>query len=505
MSGPPALSCTGLTKTFGRTRANDAVDFELRPGEIHVLLGENGAGKSTLMNLLYGMLTPDTGEIRRDGRAVTLRTPADAIALGIGMVHQHFMLVPVFTVAENVMLGAEVTRAGGLLDRKRVGDDLRALALRHGLAIDPEARVDTLSVGQQQRVEIIKALYRRAQVLILDEPTAVLTPQEADGLFTVMRGLRAEGVSIVFITHKLREVMAVADRITIMRGGRVVGQTTPQDTDEAGLATLMVGRDVSQRVDKRAATPGADVLVLDRVSVSDRRGLQVVREVSLSVRAGEIVGVAGVQGNGQTELVEVVTGLRRATRGQVTLLGVDVTRATPGHLLDAGVAHVPEDRHRHGLIMKWSIADNLVLGRHRRWPFARRGLRRFAAVAENARRLFDAFDVRGEGPNAPCEGLSGGNQQKVVLARALSGTVRLLVVNQPTRGVDVGAIEQLHRELIAARDAGAAVLLVSAELDELLALADRIVVMYRGALVAEVSAEAATRPALGLAMAGGGG
>jgi ABC-type uncharacterized transport system ATPase subunit len=499
----PALACTGLTKRYGALTANDAVDFELLPGEIHVLLGENGAGKSTLMNMLYGMSAPDAGEIRREGWPVTLRTPTDAIALGIGMVHQHFMLVPVFTVAENVMLGAEVTRAGGVLEHRKVAEELRALSSRYGLEIDPDARVDTLSVGQQQRVEIVKALYRKARVLILDEPTAVLTPQEADALFGVMRDLRAEGVSIVFITHKLREVLAVADRITVMRGGRIVGATTPAETEEAGLAALMVGRDVSLRVEKRAAAPGADVLVLENVCVADHRGLEVVRDVSLRVRAGEILGIAGVQGNGQTELVEVITGLRRAVRGHMTLLGEDVTRATPGRLLDAGLAHVPEDRHRHALIMGWSIADNLVLGRHDRAPYARFGLRRFAAVAENARRLFTAFDIRGAGPDATCQSLSGGNQQKVVLARALSGEVRLLVANQPTRGVDVGAIEQLHREIVAARDAGAAVLLVSAELDEIMGLADRIVVMYRGQVVSEVDAAAATRPTLGLAMAGG--
>ena len=503
----PALEARGLCRSFGSLRANDDVSFDVRPGEIHALLGENGAGKSTLMNMLYGMLDPDAGEILRDSRPVRLTSPSDAIALGIGMVHQHFMLVPVFTVAENVMLGAEVTTRGGVLNHQQVADELRALSARYGLDVDPDARVDTLSVGQQQRVEIVKALYRRAQVLILDEPTAVLTPQEADGLFQVMRGLRSEGKSLVFISHKLREVLAVADRITVMRGGRVVAAMTPEETakcDAASLATLMVGREVNLTVEKSSAQPGADVLKIEHLSVADGRGFGAVHDLSLTVRAGEIVGVAGVQGNGQSELALAITGLRRATSGRVTLLGRDVTQATTRQLIDAGVAHIPEDRHRHALILGWPLGDNLVLGRHPKPPFARRGLRQFAAIAEHARRLIAAFDVRAEGPDALGSSLSGGNQQKLVLARELYGDVKLLVANQPTRGVDVGAIEHLHREIVKARDAGAAVLLVSAELDEVLALSDRIVVMYRGRIVAEVEAAMASRTGLGLAMAGAG-
>ncbi|MGK3984903.1 ABC transporter ATP-binding protein [Sorangium sp. So ce136] len=497
------LEARGITKRFSGVLANDGVDIDLREGEIHALLGENGAGKSTLMNVLYGLVRPDAGELRRRGKPVALRSPSDAIALGIGMVHQHFMLIPVFTVAENIVLGAEPVRRG-LMDRRRASAEVRELSARYGLDVDPDARVEDLPVGVQQRVEIIKALYRKAEILILDEPTAVLTPQEAEELFRVLRALTAQGVSVLFITHKLKEVLAVADRVTVMRAGKVVGAAVPAETDERGLAATMVGREVALQVSKAPASAGAVVLEVERLSVAGRRGSggDVVREVSFSVRAGEILGIAGVQGNGQTELVEAITGISPARAGRVLLRGRDVTGALPRTLIERGVSHVPEDRQRHGLVLSYSVADNLVLCTYHRSPFAERGVLRDEARDENARRLVKTFDIRAPGPSAPVSALSGGNQQKVILARELSRPVELLVASQPTRGVDVGSIEHIHREIVAARDAGAAVLLVSAELDEVLSLSDRIAVMYRGALVATRDAGAVSRTELGMLMAG---
>ncbi|WP_437966540.1 ABC transporter ATP-binding protein [Sorangium sp. So ce260] len=501
------LEARGITKRFSGVVANDGVDLDLREGEIHALLGENGAGKSTLMNILYGLVRPDAGELRRSGRPVSLRSPSDAIALGIGMVHQHFMLIPVFTVAENIVLGAEPVRGGlrgGLLHRARASAEVRELSARYGLDVDPDARVEDLPVGVQQRVEIIKALYRKAEILILDEPTAVLTPQEAEELFRVLRGLTARRVSVLFITHKLREVLAVADRVTVMRAGKVVGAAIPAETDERGLAATMVGREVVLQVSKSPASPKAVVLEVERLGVAGRRGSggDAVREVSFSVREGEILGIAGVQGNGQTELVEAITGLSPARDGRVLLRGRDVTRALPRALIERGVSHVPEDRQRHGLVLSYSIADNLVLCTYDKAPFAVRGVLRDDAREENARRLIKTYDIRAPGPGTPVSALSGGNQQKVILAREMSRPVELLVASQPTRGVDVGSIEHIHREIVAARDAGAAVLLVSAELDEILALSDRIAVMYRGGIVATRDAGEVTRTELGMLMAG---
>ncbi|WP_437481924.1 ABC transporter ATP-binding protein [Sorangium sp. So ce1014] len=497
------LEARGITKRFSGVLANDRVDLDLGEGEIHALLGENGAGKSTLMNILYGLVRPDEGELRRSGRPVSLRSPSDAIALGIGMVHQHFMLIPVFTVAENIVLGAEPVRRG-LLDRGSASAEVRGLSARYGLDVDPDARVEDLPVGVQQRVEILKALYRKAEILILDEPTAVLTPQEVDELFRVLRGLTSRGVSVLFITHKLREVLAVADRVTVMRAGKVVGAAIPAETDERGLAAMMVGREVVLQVSKAPARPKAVVLEVERLGVAGRRGSggDAVRDVSFSVRAGEILGIAGVQGNGQTELVEAVTGLSPARDGRVLLRGRDVTGALPRALIERGVSHVPEDRQRHGLVLSYSVADNLVLCTYHRAPFAVRGVLRDDAREENARRLIKAYDIRAPGPGTPVSALSGGNQQKVILAREMSRPVELLVASQPTRGVDVGSIEHIHREIVAARDAGAAVLLVSAELDEILALSDRIAVMYRGRLVAMRDAGAVSRTELGMLMAG---
>ncbi|WP_394823917.1 ABC transporter ATP-binding protein [Pendulispora albinea] len=496
------LEVRGITKKYPGVVANDGVDLDLREGEIHCLLGENGAGKSTLMNIVYGMSAPDSGEIRLRGKAIAMRSPKDAIALGIGMVHQHFMLIPVFTVTENIMLGAEEVR-GMVLDRRKVSARVRELSREYGLDVDPEARVEDLPVGAQQRVEIIKALYRNAQVLILDEPTAVLTPQEVDELLVVLKGLVKKGVSVLFITHKLREVLEVADRITIMRGGRVVASAKPEESDEHSLAALMVGRDVTLTVEKGEATPAATVLEVKDLSVEGRHaGMDEVRNVSFSVRAGEILGIAGVQGNGQTELIEAITGLRRPRHGQVTLLGRDITGAASRSLIEQGVSHVPEDRHRHGLVLSYSIEDNLVLCTYDQPPFGTKGLRHDDAIDAYARSCVRDFDVRTPSTKTAAGALSGGNQQKVIIARELGRMVKLLVVNQPTRGVDVGSIERIHRELVTVRDKGTAVLLVSAELDEILALSDRIAVMYRGAIVTVVPAGKVTRAELGSWMAG---
>lgn len=496
------LEVRGITKRFPGVVANDGVNFALRRGEIHALLGENGAGKTTLMNIIYGLYHPDEGEILVDGRRVTLHSPHDAIRLGIGMVHQHFMLVPVFTVAENLILGAETTQ-GPVLDLRRARQVVRDLSAQYGLEVDPDAVVEGLPVGVQQRVEILKALYRQARVLVLDEPTAVLTPQEVEDLFRVMEGLRQRGVSIIFITHKLKEVLRVADRITVMRRGKVVGTTTPAQTTEQELASMMVGREVLLQVEKAPAQPGEPVLEVKDLWVEDERGVPAVRGVNFTVHAGEILGVAGVQGNGQTELVEALTGLRRPLRGEVRLGGEAVPFQRPRYLVEHGLAHIPEDRQKHGLVLQESVADNLVLCTYYRPPFARRGVRQPRAVLSNAERLIREFDIRTPGPLVPAGTLSGGNQQKVIVAREFSRPVRLLVANQPTRGLDVGSIEYIHRRIVEMRDRGAAVLLVSAELDEILALADRIAVMYRGEIVALLNVAEATREQVGLLMAGG--
>ncbi len=432
---------------------------------------------------------------------MTLHSPKDAIALGIGMVHQHFMLIPVFTVTDNIMLGSEVTQRG-VLDRKLVARQVRELSQQYGLEVDPDAYVQDLPVGVQQRVEIVKALYRKAEVLILDEPTAVLTPQEADDLFKIMRELASRGVSIIFITHKLKEVMAIADRITVMRAGKVVNTVLPAETNEAQLAAMMVGRSVILKVEKKPAKPGDEVLIVKDLSVRDQRGLEVVRGVSFSVCSSEVLGIAGVQGNGQTELVEALTGLRAPHGGQYFLLDSNVTGKSPRPIIEKGMAHVPEDRQRHGLVLPYPVADNLILCTYYLEPFATRGIMHDKAVDDNARKLIQEFDVRTPSPYVSTSKLSGGNQQKVIIARELSRPVKLIIANQPTRGLDVGSIEYIHRKIIEMRDKGTAVLLVSAELDEIMALSDRIAVMYRGKIVAVVPAEQATREYLGLLMAG---
>jgi len=473
------LELRGITKRFGSLVANDGIDLAVAPGQVHALLGENGAGKSTLMNVLYGLLQPDEGEILIDHKAVRFGSPKDAIAAGIGMVHQHFMLVPVFTVAENVTLGIEETRPPGLLDRRKTRRDVRELSQRYGLEVNPDAVVEDLPVGIQQRVEIIKALVREATVLILDEPTAVLTPAETDDLFRIIRRLKDGGTSIVFISHKLKEVQAIADTITVLRRGKVVGQRGPGATEDE-LATLMVGRDVQLRVSKQAAKPGDVVLDVAGLVVTDLAGHAQVSGTSFQVRAGEILGVAGVQGNGQTELCEALMGLRPTTAGRVTLDGRDLTRATPAQRLEAGIAYVPEDRQEDGLIGEFSVADNMVLDQYNKPPFAKGINLNLGAIAANAAERVKEFDVRTTSAETPVGTLSGGNQQKVILARELAQEHKVLIASQPTRGLDVGSIEFVHRRIVDQRDKGVAVLIVSAELDEIYALADRIAVMYEG-------------------------
>ena len=499
----PLLAVRGLTKRFGTVLANDEIDLDVRAGEIHALLGENAAGKTTLMNVLFGLVEPDAGSLRLRGQPYRPAGPHAAIEAGIGMVHQHFMLIPTFTVIENVVLGSEPTSRAEL-DLASARGALRALSRRFGLEVDPDALVRDLPVGVQQRVEILKALYRQADILILDEPTAVLAPPEADQLFEVMRGLAAGGRSVIFISHKLREVLAVADRITVLRGGQVVGALTPAETSESALATLMVGHPVELTLERSRARPGAPVLRIDRLRVLDARGNTAVDGIDLTVRAGEIVGVAGVEGNGQSELVEALTGLRAVAEGRVSLQDADLTGSSPRQLAEHGVSHIPEDRHRYGLVLAHALADNLVLTRFDRPPFARHLRRMFDAVRAFATRLVKEYDVRAPSVRVQTATLSGGNQQKAVVARELSAARRLLVAAQPTRGVDVGATELIHHRIVAARDAGAAILLVSSELDELLAVADRLVVMYRGRIVAEMDATAADRHTLGLLIAGGG-
>ena len=498
------LELRGITKRFPGVVANDDVDLTVEEGEIHALLGENGAGKTTLMNILYGLYHADEGEILIDGEPTRFESPGDAIAAGLGMVHQHFMLVPVFTVTENVMLGIESVGRFGILDRGTAAARVEEISRLYGLKVPAEATVEELPVGVQQRVEIVKALYRQAEVLILDEPTAVLTPQETEELFQVMRSLKEANRSIIFITHKLKEVLAVADRITVMRRGSVVGTADPKAATDEELASMMVGRDVRLTVEKDHARPGEPILEVTDLRVLDDRGHVAVDDVSLEVRAGEIVCIAGVQGNGQTELVEALTGLRPLAGGSIRLLGQDISKADADHVLEAGVGHVPEDRQRDGLVIDFAIADNMVLDSYDEPPFARWIVRDKDAILEAAQQRVQDFDVRTPSVLLPASTLSGGNQQKVIVAREFSRPIKVLIASQPTRGLDVGSIEYIHRRIIEKRDEGAAVLIVSVELDEVLALADRIAVMYRGRIVDILSAGTAQREQLGLLMAGSG-
>ncbi len=497
------LELKGITKRFGSLVANDQIDLSVAPGQVHALLGENGAGKTTLMNVLYGLLQPDEGEILLEGKAVRFHSPKDAIAAGIGMVHQHFMLVPVFTVAENVTLGIEEVNRARLLDRRKARRDVGELSRRYGLEIDPDALVEDLPVGIQQRVEIVKALVRQATVLILDEPTSVLTPAETDDLFRIIKQLKDGGTSVVFISHKLKEVQAIADTITVLRRGAVVGERPPSASEDE-LAALMVGRNVQLRVSKEQAKPGEVVLDVSGLTVADQTGRIWVNGLSFQVRAGEILGVAGVQGNGQTELCEALMGLRPVASGHVSLDGQDLTHATPARRLRAGLAYVPEDRQEDGLIGDFSVADNMVLDQFDRPPFASGINLNLGAIASNAAELVREFDVRTTSAQVPVGTLSGGNQQKVILARELGREHKVLVASQPTRGLDVGSIEFVHRRIVEQRDHGVAVLIVSAELDEIYALADRIAVMYEGKITG-FRPPTVPPEELGLLMAGGSG
>jgi general nucleoside transport system ATP-binding protein len=498
----PVLEMRGITKRFPGIVANDSVDFDLRPGEVHALLGENGAGKSTLMNILYGLYTPDEGEIKVRGKKVVMHSPGDAIEQGIGMVHQHFMLIPVMTVTENIVLADEPRRAGVLLDYAAAERRVDELARSFKFSIDPRARIETISVGQQQRVEILKALYRSADILILDEPTAVLTPQEALELFEILKTLTREGMGVIFISHKLDEVLEISDRITVLRRGKMIETIQTEGATEAGLARMMVGREVLLRVDKKPSQPGDAMLVVENLSVLDDRGLPAVRDVSFGVRAGEIVGIAGVDGNGQTELIDALTGLRRVQSGKILVGEDDCTGKTARQYIDEGVGHIPEDRQRRGLVLEFNLAENLALHEYRDPPISRWGWLRPGRMIELARSLLSNYDVRGGGPQTRAAALSGGNQQKVVLAREVERNPKVLVAAQPTRGLDVGAIEFVHRRLIEERDEGRAILLVSFELEEVLSLSDRILVVYEGEIVGEYP-PTVSQEELGIAMIGG--
>ena len=502
MDDPPVLELHGITKRFPGVLANDHIDFDLRRGEVHALLGENGAGKSTLMSILYGLYTADEGEILMNAEPVSIGSPKDAIELGIGMVHQHFMLIPVMTVTENIVLANEPVQAGVLLDEAAGEQRVAEVARTFNFAVDPHARVQNITVGQQQRVEIMKALYRNADILILDEPTAVLTPQEAAELFAILRTLTREGISVIFITHKLNEVLEIADRITVLRRGKRVETIPRAGATEEGLARSKVGREVLLRVEKKPATPGEPLLEVEDLLVRDDRGLEAVRGITFDVRAGEIVGIAGVDGNGQSELIDALTGLRHPASGSIRVAGEDVTGASARRALDAGVGHIPEDRHRRGLVLEFNLAENLVLHDYAKEPFSRFGWLNPRGLFGWARRLLQEFDVRGGGPETRGASLSGGNQQKVVLAREINRDPRLLIAGQPTRGLDVGAIEFVHQRLVEQRDEGKAVLLVSLELEEILSLSDRILVLYDGRIVGEFP-PTVSEEQLGIAMTGG--
>jgi simple sugar transport system ATP-binding protein len=501
MTHPPALEARDISKRFDTVLANDNVSLCLRTGEIHAVLGENGAGKSTLMNIICGLYKPDTGDIYVGGKKAAIQSPRVAIGLGIGMVHQHFMLIPTLTVAENIMLGAESNR-WGFITKSNIRHKIGVLSYDLGLAVDPDAVAGNLSVGVQQRVEILKALYRGANIMVLDEPTAVLTPPEVEKLFGVLHQLRVAGVSIIFISHKLAETMKIADRISIMRSGRKVETVLPSQTTQSDLAELMVGRKVVSRFDKPSNEPGKVVLKVEDLTVMNDRKIPVVSGVSFCVRAGEILGIAGIQGNGQTELVAALNGLGNIESGVIRLDGNNLVKLPPRKIMESGVAHIPEDRRKHGLVLDYSIADNQVLNAYYRRPFARHFQRDALAINAHSRELLKQFDIRAAEPSRAVATLSGGNQQKVILSRELSRKTRLLIANQPTRGLDVGAIEYVRRRLLAMRNRGVAVLLVSVELEEIMSLADTVAVMYEGRIVAMQAVGQVSSEQLGLLMTG---
>lgn len=496
------IEMIGITKIFPGTVANDEVNFDLFEGETHVLLGENGAGKTTLMNILYGLYQPEKGEILVSGKPVRITNPNDAIKLGIGMVHQHFMLVHNFTVAENIVLGME-PKAGLKIDIKRAIKDVKDIADRYGFSIDPKAVIEDMSVGQQQKVEILKALYRGADVLILDEPTAVLTPQEIDELGVIIDNLKEEGKSVILITHKLKEVMKMSDRVTIIRRGAVTGTVKTKETNIDQLAELMVGRKVNLVVKKDEAKLGDKILKVEKLVVKDHRGVEAVKGVDLTVRAGEIVGLAGVDGNGQTEFIEALTGLRKSESGKIQLKDKDLFGKSPREITDSGLAHIPEDRHKRGLILKYSLFENSVLGTYYRKPFSNGIVMNYSEIRKHCQRLIEEFDIRTPNDEVAASALSGGNQQKLIAAREIAKDPDLMIAAQPTRGIDVGAIEYIHKRLVQERDKGKAVLLVSLELDEVLALSDRIAVMYDGKIVDILDRKEADEKKLGILMAGG--
>lgn len=491
-----------ITKKFGDFVANDRINLNLRQGEIHALLGENGAGKSTLMNMLAGLLQPTSGEIAINGQVVAIDSPSKSSQLGIGMVHQHFMLVEAFTVAENIILGNETVK-NGVLDLKQASKDIKVLSEKYGLAVDPEAKVADISVGAQQRVEILKTLYRGADILIFDEPTAVLTPAEIQELLAIMRNLTKEGKSIILITHKLDEIRAVADRVTVIRRGKSIETVEVGNATSEDLAEMMVGRAVSFKTEKIAANPNEVVLSIKDLVVNENRGIPAVKNLSLDVRAGEIVGIAGIDGNGQTELIQAITGLRKVKSGSITIKGQDATKLTSRQITELSVGHIPEDRHRDGMVLDMTLAENMALQTYYKDPLSNKGILNYDIINKYARKLMEEFDVRGAGELVPAKGFSGGNQQKAVIAREVDRNPDLLIVSQPTRGLDVGAIEYIRKRLIAERDKGKAVLVVSFELDEILDLSDRIAVIHDGHIQGIVLPEDTNKQELGILMAGG--
>lgn len=490
-----------ITKSFGTFKANDQVNLQVKKGEIHALLGENGAGKSTLMNMLSGLLEPTAGDILLKGEVVKITSPTKANQLGIGMVHQHFMLVDAFTVTENIILGNELSRAG-VLNRKEARAEILRVSEQYGLQVDPDALVSDISVGMQQRVEILKTLYRGAEVLIFDEPTAVLTPQEIDELIAIMHGLVKEGKSIILITHKLDEIKAVADRCTVIRRGKGIGTVDVKDVSSQQLADMMVGRSVSFKTDKKPADPQEVVLSVENLVVKENRGLEAVKNLSLEVRAGEVLGIAGIDGNGQSEFIQALTGLRKVESGKITIDGEDITNLRPRKITEAGVGHVPEDRHKYGLVLEMSVAENMALQTYYKEPFSKMGVLNYSEINYHARDLITEFDVRTVNELVAAKALSGGNQQKAIIAREIDRDPNLLIVANPTRGLDVGAIEFIHKRIIEQRDKFKAVLLISFELEEILNVSDRIAVFHDGKIVGIVNADETSEQELGLLMAG---
>ncbi len=501
ISNVEILSLKGIVKTFPGVVANDHIDFTLRRGEIHTLLGENGAGKTTLMNILYGLYTPDEGEIEISGRKARIKNPSDALSRGIGMVHQHFMLIPIMSVTENIVLGNEMTKYG-LLDRKKAKKKILALSKQYKFDLDPDDLVQDLPIGSQQRVEIIKALYREAEILILDEPTAVLTTQESRELFSILRAMKDEGKSIIFISHKLKEVLEISDVITVLRNGAVVGSVIPDDTDEQRLASMMVGRQVILQVEKEGMKKGEPVLKVKNLNVDDQRGIRAVNDVSFSVHAGEIYGIAGVQGNGQTELIQALTGITLFQAGEIRINDHRLSGGNPREVTAFGTAHIPEDRQQYGLVLPYPLRDNLILCSYYEKPFSNHCVLNFPVITSEATQLLEEYDIKAPGIGTITETLSGGNQQKAVVARELAREIELLIAAQPTRGLDVGSIEYIHKKIVEARDNRRAVLLISTELDEIMSLADTIAVMYKGEIIKTMNGDEATKERLGLLMAG---